>query len=217
VNILAIDTSSNSCSVAIQYQGEIKTSCQIAPMQQAQLILPMINELLNHFDIKLEHLNAIAFACGPGSFTGLRIAASVAQGLAYAASLPVVPISSMAALAQSVYLEKQCQDVLITLDARTDQIYWSIYQAKAGYMVLLGEEGVCKPEGVILSSCSPQHVIGDAWTKYHARLIKSLGYSPQFIQSLTIPTAKSVLFLSEQKLKAHNWVSAFDAMPIYLR
>src|SRR5471032_2163673 len=105
MKILAIDTSANACSVALLINNETLSSHKVIPMQQAQLILPMIEELLLTANITLNQLDALAFGCGPGSFTGVRIAASVAQGLAVAHDLPVISVSSLQALAQAAFLQ----------------------------------------------------------------------------------------------------------------
>src|SRR5574337_2025289 len=100
MNILAIETSSTVCSVALYWDGDIVSKQVLDPNQHAKVILPMIDELLSIAEINIKKLDAIAFGCGPGSFTGLRIAASVAQGLALAHHLPLISISSLQALAQ---------------------------------------------------------------------------------------------------------------------
>src|SRR5579871_1229278 len=104
--ILAFDTSSQVCSVALLNGETITSSYQIAPMQQAKLILPMIQKIIKAANITLDELDAIAYGCGPGSFTGMRVANSVAQGLGFAKHLPLIRISSLAILAQSA-LEEQ--------------------------------------------------------------------------------------------------------------
>ena len=105
MKILAIDTSSNACGVALLCNNEVKALHELAPMQQTQKILPMIDALLGEAKVSLNQLDALAFGCGPGSFTGVRIAVSVMQGLGYAMNLPLIPVSSLAALAQAAYVE----------------------------------------------------------------------------------------------------------------
>lgn len=222
MNILAFDTSSVACSVAIQYKNETKSLHQIAPMQQGQLVLPMIKELLDSFSITLSQLDAIAFGCGPGSFTGIRIASSVAQGIGFALSLPVIPVSSMAAIAEAVYLEKQWPNLFIALDARMNQIYWAIYQVQQEKLTILGNEVICSPQEVHLPErIDLRHTtwwgVGEGWEKYQNMLIMSLKYQPKLAKTASLPTAEAILILAKRKFEKNDWVSAANAMPIYLR
>jgi tRNA threonylcarbamoyladenosine biosynthesis protein TsaB len=223
VNILAFDTSTHACSVAIQCRDEIKCISKVAAMQQGQFILPLIKELLDHFSLTVNQLDAIAFGSGPGSLTGIRMSSCVAQGLAFPFSIPVVPISSMAALAQTVYIAKQWPRIFIALDARTDQVYWAMYEIQNNLMSLLGQEIICPPESIIFPDSSQDidyssfFAAGEGWEKYQNRLIMTLGYQPKLIESSWLPTAEAVLILAKHKLEINDWVSAFDAMPTYLR
>ncbi|MCE3239461.1 MAG: tsaB, partial [Gammaproteobacteria bacterium] len=149
MKILGFDTSSAACSVALLIDDKISVLHEIIPMQQAQSLLPMIEELLLSNKMRLDQLDAIAFGCGPGSFTGVRIAASVAQGLAYALQLPVIPISSLAALAQAVYQNLQWQKLLVAVDARMQEVYWGAYHInQEGIAVLIHQEAISTPEKI---------------------------------------------------------------------
>src|SRR4051812_31549034 len=121
--ILAIDTSTDACSAALLINGIVREKFRLAQRQHVQLILPLIHELLLEANLTLKQLDAIAFGCGPGSFTGLRIAASVMQGLAYAIDLPVIAVSSLQALAQGVYREFSANNVIVTMDAHMQSCY----------------------------------------------------------------------------------------------
>src|SRR5690349_9145853 len=125
--ILAFDTSTSACTVALQNGDFVSVRHQLAPKQQAQLILPMINELLSSTSLTANELDAIAYGCGPGSFTGIRIASSVAQGIGFAINKPIIPVSSLAALAQTAFLEQQWTRLLVAVDARMGKIYWANY------------------------------------------------------------------------------------------
>src|SRR3569623_782227 len=124
MNLLAIDTATEACSAALYLDGAIAARYALAPREHARLILPMVDELLREADIKPTQLDAVSFGRGPGALTGLRIAAGVVQGIAYGADLPVVPVSSLAALAQGCYRERGVTRILATIDAG---IGWAAY------------------------------------------------------------------------------------------
>ncbi len=125
--ILAVDTSTEACSAALLLGEKIDERFEIAPRRHTSLILPMVEDLLNEQSMRLTDLDAIAFGQGPGSFMGLRIAVGVAQGLAFGANLPVVPVSSLQALAQAAYWKTSCKTILAGWDARMQAIYWGAY------------------------------------------------------------------------------------------
>ena len=132
IKLLALETATEHCSVAIwQRDGAGQMQCiarrQHAPRQQTELILPMVDELLAESGLALTQLTALAYSCGPGAFTGVRIAAAVAQGLAFGAGLPVVPVSSLQTLAQAAYRQYGARAVLAAFDARMQEIYAGAY------------------------------------------------------------------------------------------
>ena len=126
-SILALDTSSENCSAALSRQNEISQLLEFAPRKHTKLILPMIQTLLTQQGLKMSDLDAIAFGCGPGSFTGIRIAAGVAQGLAFGLDVPIHAISNLQALALQSYLEHGISRVLATIDARMGEVYWGLF------------------------------------------------------------------------------------------
>jgi len=216
MNILALETSTNACSVALQNKDEVTYLHKIAPMQHTKLILPMIHELLNSASLTLDQLDAIAYGRGPGSFTGIRIASSVAQGLGFAANKPLIPLSSLTIYAQTAYLEKHYESVLVAVDARMGQIYWAQYEAASGIMKLCGEESVCAPHEVYPVALKLWQGIGDAWEVYYDQLVKALGDKPNSIQNI-FPNAKAMLPLARIKFETGECVDASVAIPVYLR
>nr|VFJ96912.1 MAG: tRNA threonylcarbamoyl adenosine modification protein YeaZ [Candidatus Kentron sp. H]VFJ97120.1 MAG: tRNA threonylcarbamoyl adenosine modification protein YeaZ [Candidatus Kentron sp. H]VFK02851.1 MAG: tRNA threonylcarbamoyl adenosine modification protein YeaZ [Candidatus Kentron sp. H] len=136
MKILAIDTATDACSVALHLDGEYWGRHELAPRQHAEILLPRIRELLSEAGLSLNHLDALAFGRGPGAFTGVRIATSVAQGLAFGADLPVVPISSLHALAQGAWRERGERNLLAALDARMGEVYWGAYRVAAAEALL---------------------------------------------------------------------------------
>lgn len=214
MKLLAIETSSHACSVALLINNEISAIHEIAPMQQTQKILPIIDKLLRSADILLNQLDAIAFGCGPGSFTGVRIATSVAQGLGFAANLPLIPISSLAALAQAVYTDVGWNKILVGVDARIQEVYWGMYKVNpSGLVELQGKEIVCAPENVILPAENDWYGAGTAWEVYS----KQIPFNPIETDSSRLPMASAILDLAKAKFEKKLWVNAADALPTYLR
>jgi tRNA threonylcarbamoyladenosine biosynthesis protein TsaB len=216
MNILALDTTSTACSVALQLNGKISSLHRVAPMQQTNLLLPMIDELLTSSGVQLNELDAIAFGAGPGSFTGMRIASSVTQGLAFAANLPVIRISSLAAIALAAHQTMQKQSYLVALDARMGQIYWAHYVAiQPNSVELNGQEALCKPTEVTLKDATTNdcYGVGDGWGIYEEALTQALGFKPGLIDTTQLPTAEAVLKLA---LNEKSRLSAIEALPSYL-
>jgi tRNA threonylcarbamoyladenosine biosynthesis protein TsaB len=214
MNILAIDTSSIACSVALLSEGEIKAIDRKCPLQQAHSILPMIDELLTQSKIELKQLDALAFGCGPGSFTGVRIATSVIQGLGFALHLPIIPISSLAALAQAAYQDLGWKKVLVGVDARIQEVYWGAYAANnEGIMTLVGHEAVLKPAELIFPEENDWYGVGDAWDVYR----NQINYDPLAIDYTRLPMASAILSQARIHYRLQEWVSAAHALPVYLR
>jgi tRNA threonylcarbamoyladenosine biosynthesis protein TsaB len=131
MKFLALDTSSNACSVALQIGDEITTSHVIKPREHTAILIPMIEQILRDADEALEDLDGIVLGNGPGSFIGMRIAASVVQGIAYAAGIKVVPVSSLAAIAAEAFATHEGERVVVTQDARMSEVYLAIFSRDA--------------------------------------------------------------------------------------
>lgn len=214
MNILALDTSSKACSIAIAVGDQIYSKHLIAPMQQSQLILPLINELLKSADLHSKDINAIAFGRGPGSFTGIRIAVSVAQGLGYAHNIPLIPISSLAILAQTSYQEKGWQKIQVVTDARLNEIYTGSYQVNSkGLAQLMGDEKVIPPQNLTLPNNTDWYGAGDGWISYHSKI------SCQVIEmdGNCLPNATAMISLAKDLWESGQTVPPEAACPVYLR
>lgn len=145
--ILALETATEACSVALHLaDGQILSRYQLNPRLQTQLLLPMVDELLHEAGLQPAQLQALAYSRGPGSFTGVRIAAAAAQGLAFGWNLPVLAISSLATLAQHAWRTLGATQVLAVFDARMDEVYCGAYQLQDGLMCLQVPETVCAPQ-----------------------------------------------------------------------
>lgn len=225
MKILAFDTSSTTCFVGLlntdHPAGKIVQSLhKTLPMQQGKLILPLIKQLLEESHLTLNQLDAIAYSAGPGSFTGIRIANSVAQGIGFAVKLPIIQVSSLAVMAEAAYLEKKLDHCLVAVDARMEKIYWAMYQRGANNNVaLVGREELCAPELIKLSeqiNVTNWSGIGDGWQKYGAVLSKQLGGAPHTIVATQLPSAEALLMLAKVKFENKDWVTAECASPVYL-
>ena len=168
--------------------------------------------------VPFSHSNhAIAFVCGPGSFTGIRIAASLAQGLAYANSLPVIPVSSLAAAAQAAYLKQGWEKLLVAVDARMGQIYWGVYQIENGIVLPVTAEILTPASAISPISQGEWSAIGDGWDVYGRELAARIGQEIQHVDKEGVPTAEAVLSLAKERFKKGEWVDAAEALPVYLR
>ena len=213
MKILALDAVTEACSAALWIDGEVEERYAVAPREHTRLILPMIDELLQQADLTPGNLDLIAFDRGPGSFTGIRVTMSVVQGLAFASDLPVLPVSSLAALAQAAWRSYGAERVLGLIDARMGELYWGEYQRYGEIMTLQGEEGVSLMENIPL--CRDCHIIGSGVHIYQDALHES-GYT-QFIDQewLRYPRAE---FIAEQAAGRKGEAMAVEnARPVYLR
>lgn len=182
--------------------------------QHSELILPMVQAVLAESGLALTQLDAVAFGRGPGSFTGLRIGAGVAQGLAFGADLPVVPISSLATLAQGVDATR----VLAAFDARMGQVYFGAYaRNNQGVVELVGVEQVIAPAGIPLPEGTDWVGAGSGWDQYHALLSARLGGCVARWQRQVCPRARFVAELAVAAYRAGQAVAAEQALPVYLR
>lgn len=214
MKILAIDTSSTACSVALLVEDTIHLSHQIAPLQQAQLVLGMVDELMHSNHMALSQLDALAFGRGPGSFTGVRIATSVMQGMGFALDLPLIALSSLAALAQSAYDDLGWKKMVVAIDARIQEVYWALYQINAaGLAELIGKEIVCPPQQVLPPADGLWQGVGNAWEVYRDQLpVLSLAPDPT-----RLPSAAAIARLAKGKYLKKEWIKASEATPVYLR
>jgi tRNA threonylcarbamoyladenosine biosynthesis protein TsaB len=217
MKILAIETATNACSAALLINDELIECYELAPQQHAQLILPMVQNLLTKAALKLPQLDAIAFGCGPGSFTGVRIAASVTQGLAFGADLPVIAISTLRALAQGAFTDFRTIKVLSMIDARMHEVYFGRYTLINGIMQKNQEDVLCDPKNVPIPSDNAWFGIGDAWEAYSEILNHRLGSKISKVEARYFPKARDVARLAKSEFLVGNTVSAEKAAPVYLR
>lgn len=218
--ILALDTSTEAGSVALWHKGEVLEDFQLLPRQQAQALLPQIKGLMNKAGIALSQVDALAFGRGPGSFTGLRIAAASIQGLALALDRPVIPVSTLEAMAWTAMNQQGVNKALTLIDARMDEVYWCAWQNEAGWPVALVAEQLSAPEAVSLpDAASPamDWVLVGSGACYTERLAASVKAKLERQLPEILPSAKAIVYLAHQAWLRGELVDAADAVPIYLR
>ncbi|MDZ7750246.1 MAG: tRNA (adenosine(37)-N6)-threonylcarbamoyltransferase complex dimerization subunit type 1 TsaB [Gammaproteobacteria bacterium] len=218
MRILALETASDACSAALWHDGAVYQRLEVAPRRHGELILVMAEAVMEEAGCRRGDLDLVAFGRGPGSFTGLRIAAGVAQGIAFARDLPVAPVSSLQALAQGALRERGRRRVLAAFDARMAEVYWGGYDAGAGdTMALVGEEVVCPPAAVPVPAEGAWHGVGSGWKTYGAELAGVLGPRLSSVEGGRHPEARDVAELAVAMAAAGTTVAAEAALPVYLR
>ena len=225
MNYLAIDASTEACSVALQVNDKVYSCYELCPQSHSLQLLPMVDKLLKEANISLSQCDGLIFGRGPGSFTGVRIGVGVAQGLAFAANLPVVGVSSLQAMAQLAFMKHQQTHVFSAIDARMGEVY-------NGYFVLddnnIMQEQVLSDEKAEAVT-APIHVherlnnvvakpvygVGTGWDAYKEQLsmLKSNDGSPD----VQFPSAEAMLVIGKTALERGEGVNAEDAQPVYVR
>jgi tRNA threonylcarbamoyladenosine biosynthesis protein TsaB len=216
MKLLAIDTATEQCSVALAVDGALITRLVPTARNHADMILPMVDAVLDEAKLKLSALDGLAFGRGPGSFTGVRIAVGVIQGLAYASGLPVAGVSNLAAVAQQAaekYSLPTGALILVCMDARMNEVYWAIY--RVGPVVeLVSEERVAAPESVSIYDNQIAIGVGTGWAAYP---VLQARFPNLKIDAAMLPRATEIARLGEAALQAGLGVRADQAQPVYLR
>jgi len=215
MRLLAIDTSTEACSAALLLGEESRLRFEMTERSHAELILPMIDALLTEAGLALGDLDGLAFGRGPGAFTGLRIAAGVTQGLALGSGLPVVGISSLAAVAEQVPAGAG-EQILVCNDARMKEIYWGLYRRSDHGIDCLGEERVSAPAALDFDPAKVRHVAGNAIDRYDG-LRPRLEAASLRIHDRFYPRADAVARLARLEFRAGRGGGPADALPVYVR
>jgi tRNA threonylcarbamoyladenosine biosynthesis protein TsaB len=218
MKLLALDTATEACSAALLIGDSMLERFEVAPRAHARLLLPMLESLLAEAGMRLADLDAIAFGRGPGSFTGVRIAASVVQGIAYGADLPVLPVSTLAALARAALQTTAATHVLAAIDARMDEIYWASYQRDTrGEPLALSDELVTSAQGLSLPCDADWYGIGSGWAAYDSVLRPQFGSRLMGCDPDALPRATHIAHLAALDYAAGKALSAEQALPVYIR
>ncbi len=216
--MLAIETSAETCSVALDMHGEVREKFEHAPLQHAELILPAVSSLLAAAGIAVKDLDAIAFGRGPGSFTSLRIGIGVVQGLAWGADVPVVPVSSLAAVAQAAWDDRSRPaapaQIVVAMDARMQEVFHATFRAgDNGIVLLAGEERVSAASAVQVKA--PWLAAGNGFERFDE--LRDLAQGAVCKLSDTWPRASAVLKLAHDWLRDRQALPAGQAQPVYIR
>lgn len=216
MNILIIDTATEACSVALEVGGQVFNRFEICPQQHSQRILPMIDEVLKEAGVTLQDLHYLGFGRGPGSFTGVRIATGVLQGLALGTGLKVVGISTLAAMCQQAHMQHQSKLVSAAIDARMNEVYFGQYHLTQNIMSQSADELVLPPEQAqaLLPSNSHMAGVGTGWAAY-----PSLNSDEQIkiLEDILYPNALYMLPLAKALILDDKALDIEEIQPVYLR
>jgi len=218
MNIIALDTCTESCSAALLYQGELFEYVEMTQRGHSELILGMLDKVLTQAGIGMSAIDVLAFGRGPGSFTGVRVGVGVAQGIAFARDIPVVPVSSLAAVAQGAADQLDIDHLAVAMDARMGEVYWARYQLEKGLVEVGDHERVCPPQEFLADpSSSAWAGIGTGWREYDAILRESFNNQLTQVSTEHYPRAASIVKLAQIEALAGRVLPADQAMPVYLR
>ena len=214
MKLLAIETSTEACSVALWLDGEVRERFEIAPRRHAELTLPWAEQLLAEACVKKSQLDAIAIGRGPGAFTGVRLAIAIGQGIALALDRPMVPVSTLAALA----LQAQGARVLAAIDARMGEVYAAAFELRDGDAFALEDERVASPQTVVLpDDRNDWHGVGTGFAAQDNALLERLRPRLATVDATALPHAADVARLAALAFARGEAVAPEFAEPAYLR
>jgi tRNA threonylcarbamoyladenosine biosynthesis protein TsaB len=220
MKLLAFDTSSNACSIALKIEDKIWQKYEVIPQQHATVILDWVQEILAKAAIDLFQLDAIAYSCGPGSFTGIRIGASVGQALALASGKPLIAVPSLQAIAQRIYRESGGKKVVIVLDARMEQVYCGYYHAlEGGVMQQVREDCLRSIHQLDLEIKAPEEWILVTDSFGYKELSSQLAIDTLFQKTIqpVYPHALDSLTIAEHNFLTNKSLTIDQSLPTYLR
>lgn len=209
--ILAIETSTEYCSVALWHDGEVHQRCELVGQKHSEVLIPMIDDLLRATGHKLQAMDGIAFGKGPGSFTGVRIACGVAQGLALGAGVKVVGVCTLQALAEASGRDK----VITALDARMGELYLAAYEKRDGAWVEVVVPCLCRADVAPMVQGKDWSGVGSGFALGGEML--AARYALKHVDGHTFPQAAAVARLAALEFARGNAVDAAQALPLYLR
>lgn len=217
MRILAIDTATEACSVALWLDGDVHERFELAGREHSVRLLPMLQSLLAEAGVSPAQLDGIACGVGPGSFAGVRIGVGFVKGLALGLDRPVVPVSSLAMLAQGAMRVHGAQRTLAAIDARMQEVYFGLYLAEDGLAVLQGEERVAAAQALPPPPSAAYVAVGSGWQAHGEALQAHLGVSLSIIDGQALPHAADALLLAQHRFACGRGLNAGELQPAYLR
>ncbi|HQX23408.1 MAG TPA: tRNA (adenosine(37)-N6)-threonylcarbamoyltransferase complex dimerization subunit type 1 TsaB [Pseudomonadota bacterium] len=219
MRLLALETATEACSVALWVDGAVIERHELAPRRHAELVLPMVDAVLAEGGISRRALDAIAVGRGPGAFTGVRLAIAVAQGLALALDRPVVPVSTLAALALAAAQDAGAAPILAAIDARMGEVYAGCFRADAqGLVEPIAAELLAPPHSLLLPAQPAWRVVGSGWLTYRDLISPLLGDAAiAYEDGAALPRAAAIARLGARDHARGLGVDAASAQPVYLR
>jgi tRNA threonylcarbamoyladenosine biosynthesis protein TsaB len=217
--ILAIETATDACSVAVSVDGQITERYAIAPRQHTQLLFTMLEELLPGGNLAELGIQAIAYGCGPGSFTGLRVAASAVQGLVYSCDLPAIAVSTLTVLAQSARRGGHVgagDTVLCTIDARINEVYSAVYAYEDNLAVLREGPWACAPADLSPVASGPLCAVGSG-CHFVDQFPPWLRANIRYCVPDLLPAARDMIPLALAKFQRREFQSPWQVQPVYVR
>jgi tRNA threonylcarbamoyladenosine biosynthesis protein TsaB len=214
--ILAIETSSELASCALlTNDGAVLARESSGVRTHSQSVLPMVQELLREAGVRLADCDAVAFGAGPGSFTGVRTACGVAQGLAFGAGLPVLPMITLEAMAEACRARTGASEVLAVLDARMNEVYWAQYRHAGGAWTTVSAPALCAPEALAPQAVDGLAACGNGFAAY-AEAFAGKDFAAGAHADI-LPHARELAVLAGPALARGAAVAAEAAQPLYLR
>lgn len=216
MKLLALDTSTEACSVALCYNGSVLTLDEVCPQQHSKRVLPMVQQLLAQAGLSLTQLDGMVFGRGPGSFTGVRIGVGVTQGLAFGADVPVYGVSTLAAMAQAAARRCQATRVVAAIDARMAEVYIGSFTLQQGLMQAASDEVAIKPQHLNAFNLSGAvHGVGTGWQTYPQALLQI--QPADIVSDILYPSAQDMLTLAQPAYNRGQFIAAELAEPVYVR
>jgi len=217
VKLLAIDTATEACSVALWLDGAIYERYEVTGREHSRLLPAMLHGLLADCGMALAQIDGIACGVGPGSFAGVRIGVGFVKGLALGLDQPVVPVSSLAMLAQGAIHRHGAERVLAAIDARMNEVYFCRYTAVDGLAVAQGEALVAPPATLELPADGIYAALGSGWKTHLAALRERTAALLNPLDGEALPRARDALLLAQHEFAAGRGIGAGELLPLYLR
>jgi tRNA threonylcarbamoyladenosine biosynthesis protein TsaB len=216
MKLLGIETSSSVGSIALEINGRIAAREIATPREQTEQLLELAHELLGEATLGVADIDGIAFGRGPGSFTGLRIAAAVAQGLAVGCGLRLLPVSSLLCLAQRAWRQHGIAHALVCVDAKMGEVYWGEFAVNDGLVSPIGEERLAVAQDISAPTVAGWSAVGDGVAAYRDELAAALAVADRALPDLK-PAAEDLFPCARAALAGGRAVGPRDALPVYLR